>query len=174
MKKILSCLLILFVCTGCSCTPGGSNPSPSPSMSPSAMPSTSPTTGTGSAYNTKDYIDYLAQEYTLKDPATITDLDTNAMEGYTFGLNNQTYYLVRFDPTNTNAMKWMNGIDSTGKIEVTMDGLAKNMYAMINGDYALISDNNEYMEGFKEYYDQFTGQQAMPSGSPTPSASPKA
>lgn len=176
MKKILSCLFILMLCTGCSCTPNGSNATPSASPSASSSPSASPSASAETAYTAQDYIDYLAAKFTLVDPKKIDNLDSNAMEGYTFGLNNQSYYLIRLDPTNEQAKNWMSSISSTGQIEVDVDGLPKTMYARLNGNYALISSTNEYMDGFGDYYDQFTGAQALPDTqtSPNPSATPKA
>lgn len=174
MKKWLSCLFILTLCTGCSCTPGGSTvkptatPSTSPSASPSAMPSASPET----MMSTRDYVDYLAERYTLAEPTELTNLQDGATEGYSFGMNNESYYLILLDPTNEQSVKWLNEINTTGEIEVDIDGLPKTMYALVNGNYALISSTNQYADGFREYYDAFNGAQALPSAtvSPTPGA----
>ncbi len=165
MKKLISCLLALIFCAGCSCTPDGSMASPTPSSTP--LPSNEPET----AASAKDYLDYLSEKYTLMDPKQLDQLDGNTVDGYSFGMNNQTYYLIQLDPTQEQAAKWMSEMGNSGQIEVDIDGLPKTMTARMNGNFALISDTADYVDGFQEYFDAFAGAQALNPATPTPSPS---
>lgn len=170
MKTIFIALMVLCLCTGCSCSPGGSqpvNPS-SPTSSSAPSPSSSPES---LSYSTKDYIDYLSSKYALVNASSIENLDANALEGYTFGLNNENYYLVRFDPSNEQATRWLSELNSTGQIEADVGGLTRTMYGLVNGNYALLSETGTWADGFQEYYNGFAGSQALPGVYPSPSAS---
>ncbi len=159
MKKIIAILFVLFVATGCSCSMMDSDIEPSSSPSTDPM-TTQPTTTTDpegeTAYYTSDYIDYLANEYTLENPTALDNLDENVIDGYSFGLHDQTYYLVQLNPNNEMSNTWRNSIQSNGQIDVDIEGLPQSMYALLNGNYALISESNEYMDGFQDYYDGYS------------------
>ncbi len=171
MKKTLLALFALIMLSGCSMmnnNKGTPTPTATPTATPSAMPTESPT-----AARTQDYLDYIGQKYNLTNAASINDLDTNLMEGYTFTMNNSTYYLLQYDPTNATANNWFSNLNDKGQIEVEIAGLPKNMYAIVNGNYVLLSDTNKYMEGFTDYYSGYNGMNnTMPTVSPT--ATPKA
>lgn len=174
MRIFLSCLIVLMLCAGCSCTPQGSvssTPSPSPLTSPQPTPTPSSNENTMSS-TAKDYVDYLAEKYTLNDPAPIENLDENALDGYTFGLNNEVYYLVLLDNTGS-AKNWLNDVSNNGQIDVDVDGLTKTMNALINGNFILLTPASNYLDGFKDYYDAFSGAQALPdSNTPQPTVNP--
>ena len=133
MRKLIVLSLVLIL-TGCSCSTTTATPTPTPSPTPSATPSASPESMTG---NTKGYLDYLSKNYTLNNPAQIQDLDGNAMEGYTFGMDSADFYLLRFDRSNSNASQWLNEADKNGYIEVKINGTLEKYYAIVNQDYML-------------------------------------
>lgn len=169
MKKIFITLMSLCLCTGCSCSPGGSQPSNTSTPTASSEPSPSPSSETLMG-QTQDYIEYLSDKYSLVNTKMIENLDTNAIEGYTFGLNNENYYLVRFDPANEQATRWLSELNSTGQIETDIDGLTRTMYGLVNGNYALLSETGTWADGFQEYYNAFSQSQSLPGTNPTPSA----
>lgn len=170
MRIFLSCLIVLMLCTGCSCTPQGSvstTASPSPSTSPQAT-STPSSNENNMSSTAKDYVDYLAEKYALNDPAPIENLNQGALDGYTFGLNNEVYYLVLLDSSNASAKNWLNDVSANGQIDVDVDGLTKTMNALINGNFILLTPASNYLDGFQDYYDAFSGAQALPNATVNP------
>ncbi len=161
--KILTTLLLTFLLAGCSCAVVDEESEITPT--PSETPATSEETTANSSNmdsqetendmargNTKDYVDYLASEYNIESPEMLEDFDENVLDGYSFLLNDSTYYLVQLDPNSDHTSKWIDNINSSGQIDVDIDGLPQTMYGVINGNYALISDTGQHMDGFKDYY----------------------
>ncbi len=151
MKKILVLCLILIL-AGCSCSTQPSSPTATPSATPSASPSASPET---SLYNTKDYVDYLSNNYSLTNPSPIDNLDGNALEGYTFGLDSADFYLLRFDRNNESASLWLDEAMTNGYIEVKVGDQMKKYYAVVNQDYMLLYEQEDLDSGFREYFQNF-------------------
>lgn len=156
MRKLIVLSLVLIL-TGCSCstTTATPTPTPTPSPTPSATPSASPESMTG---NTKGYLDYLSKNYTLNNPAQIQDLDGNAMEGYTFGMDSADFYLLRFDRSNSNASQWLNEADKNGYIEVKINGTLEKYYAIVNQDYMLLYSTDNLDSKFVEYFQNYPYQ----------------
>ena len=154
MRKLIVLSLVLIL-TGCSCSTTTATPTPTPSPTPSATPSASPESMTG---NTKGYLDYLSKNYTLNNPAQIQDLDGNAMEGYTFGMDSADFYLLRFDRSNSNASQWLNEADKNGHIEVKINGTLEKYYAIVNQDYMLLYSTDNLDSKFVEYFQNYPYQ----------------
>lgn len=154
MRKLIVLSLVLIL-TGCSCSTTTATPTPTPSPTPSATPSASPESMTG---NTKGYLDYLSKNYTLNNPAQIQDLDGNAMEGYTFGMDSADFYLLRFDRNNSNASKWLDEADKNGYIEVKINGTLEKYYAIVNQDYMLLYSTDNLDSKFVEYFQNYPYQ----------------
>ncbi|MBR5290651.1 MAG: hypothetical protein IKU28_06640 [Erysipelotrichaceae bacterium] len=154
MRKLIVLSLVLIL-TGCSCSTTTATPTPTPSPTPSATPSASPESMTG---NTKGYLDYLSKNYTLNNPAQIQDLDGNAMEGYTFGMDSADFYLLRFDRSNSNASQWLNEADKNGYIEVKINGTLEKYYAIVNQDYMLLYSTDNLDSKFVEYFQNYPYQ----------------
>ncbi len=150
MKKILV-LCLSIVLAGCSCSTQPT-PTATPSATPSASPSASPET---SLYNTKDYVDYLSNSYTLTNPSPIDQLDGNALEGYTFGLDSMDFYLLRFDRNNESASAWLDEAMTNGYIEVKVGDQMKKYYAVVNQDYMLLYEQDNLDSSFREYFQNF-------------------
>ncbi len=155
MKKIIAILFVLLFATGCSCSMNGTDVEPTVSPTSESMNTATPSVTSNTSNATKDFVDYLADEYTLQSTTMLEQLDENVMDGYSFEMDGRKYYLVQLDPNNSMTDQWKNSIQSNGQIDVDIEGLPQTMYAMLNGNYALISDSNEYMDGFKEYYDGY-------------------
>ena len=154
MRKLIVLSLVLIL-TGCSCSTTTATPTPTPSPTPSATPSASPESMTG---NTKGYLDYLSKNYTLNNPAQIQDLDGNAMEGYTFGMDSADFYLLRFDRSNSTASQWLNEADKNGYIEVKINGTLEKYYAIVNQDYMLLYSTDNLDSKFVEYFQNYPYQ----------------
>lgn len=154
MRKLIVLSLVLIL-TGCSCSTTTATPTPTPSPTPSATPSASPESMTG---NTKGYLDYLSKNYTLNNPAQIQNLDGNAMEGYTFGMDSADFYLLRFDRSNSNASQWLNEADKNGYIEVKINGTLEKYYAIVNQDYMLLYSTDNLDSKFVEYFQNYPYQ----------------
>ena len=154
MRKLIVLSLALIL-TGCSCSMTSPTATPTPSPTPSATPSSSPESMTG---NAKGYLDYLSQNYTLNNPAQIQDLDGNAMEGYTFGMDSADFYLLRFDRNNSNASKWLDEADKNGYIEVKINGAMEKYYAVVNQDYMLLYSTDNLDSKFIEYFQNYPYQ----------------
>jgi len=106
-------------------------------------------------YNTKDYVDYLSNNYSLTNPSPIDNLDGNALEGYTFGLDSADFYLLRFDRNNESASLWLDEAMTNGYIEVKVGDQMKKYYAVVNQDYMLLYEQEDLDSGFREYFQNF-------------------
>lgn len=156
MRKLII-LSLAMILAGCSCSTMNSTakPTPSPTPTPSATPTTSPETMMG---NTQGYLDYLSQNYTLSNPTQIKDLDPNAMEGYTFGMDSADFYLLRFDRSNSNASKWLSEAEKNGMIEVKINGEMMKYKAVVNQDYILLYSTENLDSKFIDYFQKYPYQ----------------
>ena len=149
--KILLILTFISLLAGCSCS-STAQPSATPSASPTVEPSNSPDSLTN---GTRSYIDYLSGNYTLNNPLPIENLDSNAMEGYTFGYDSADLYLLRFDRNNQTASDWLDEATNNGYIEVKIGNEMKKYYAVVNQDYMLLYENEKLDSEFREYFQNY-------------------
>ncbi|MBQ7888139.1 MAG: hypothetical protein IJ356_00095 [Erysipelotrichaceae bacterium] len=168
MKQLLIFCILMLLC-GCSCSTMNNNSQMTPTPSSTPTPNTTEDTNLQpglSAYNGQDYLDYLGNNYTLQNSSKIDQLDGNAIEGYTFTMNNDHFYLLRFDRSNSNANQWINEAMNNGSIEVKVGNEMKKFYAIVNQDYMLLYETENLDSGFREHFQNFNLSQ--PSSTSTP------
>lgn len=103
-----------------------------------------------------DVMNYFSDNgYAYTNDQTLSEFNFAAKEGKSFTYNDQTMYLYRVDPSDTQINGLMEEAKKSNIITANQNGTTNEYGARVNGNYLLVYDKGAKMDDFNKMFDAY-------------------